>query len=156
MVSPDAVGRPSSQIHIDAILFRQPTFTYLHGYVSLFGEWVRLVFLCDELDAPEESATTDVAHVGVAAETLVQPSGEQRAHCSNIAQKILIPNNALDLECCRADGRVALICVAVDESATLSVSLTDSSWWRVRVTYELPFSNTSTTCRFTSTPATGW
>ena len=60
-------------------------------------------------------APANVAHMGMIAETLAEPTRQMRAHGSDIVEKLVAADDLLNGKCCRAGHRMAEIGVTVLE-----------------------------------------
>lgn len=123
MIAVDTINRSRGRVDSDAVRLPQAEFCYAEGHTSRGGERPFSRFIRDKFDAPEETATADVADVGVLRQELVKPCREQRTHGGHVLHEVLFPDDFVHLECRRAGYRVALVCVPVYEGAFTGSSL---------------------------------
>lgn len=67
----------------------------------------------------EKPPATNIAHVWVVVEILVQERAKQRARLSDLGDEVILTDDLLDLQCrCTAD-RMTLISMSMGERATV-------------------------------------
>lgn len=117
MVALDTIDRPGRRIDGDTVRLSQAELRHAEGHTG--GWWERLLreLVRNKLNAPEETATTDVADVGMLRQKFVDLFRKQDTHINHILQEVVFADNSLHFERRRAGYRVTLVGVPMYEGA---------------------------------------
>lgn len=113
------VSSSSSRVYTDRVLLLQASLAQGHRCVISQGKRSLGLPVGYQLDSPEQASATDVAHVRMVGQVVLEEFLQETSHVLHVVEEVVFLNDLLDLECRCAAGWVALEGVAVDEDTVM-------------------------------------